>query len=646
MATPAGGAGAGPSPGDLWDAASPPADAGAAGGDGAAAEFSSPPLQSLSANAVALPPSARSSKLRLSRRSDAPPPPSQVASLSGAQLSAAVALGLAVAPAPAAAQASAGAAAVLSPSLQRAQLAPPVQPAVFRALGGNGPLFEAHAALMPVLGSESDDDDAPNFDLGLDHMIAPPQAATHAPPPPPPPCAPLRSPTPSPPPRYSPPPSTAARRRPPRAPLLGDDDEEAPRRLPAAAGFGAALSESDTPLPVVLPPARGATARRASQRLSQRLSQGGPLPWERASQDSEPLPVVAGVFSNPRPQRPRLQQPAYVAPPLPPPPPPAHASDEDDEDDDDGFAIAPRRTLKRLRRASAPVVILSDSEDEPLAQQPRRDAGAARGNDSDGVEEVSDDGEDGSDAAGDDGDDEELAEDDADWDDAAGAAGGAGGAGGDEWETWDDGDELGGGAGGGGGDDDYDFGAGRDASEVEDDDDFRAPPSRAATAHAAPRSVGRAALQLAKPAAGAARWPEAVDDDDEVQIVEPPEEPWRARLPHLVTCAQIERAGFRIAGERVHIDYRRQFGGSSRVSTASGGAGGGSSARARNSGGGGGGAASRTPAQARWLTEDGKKVFKTADGRTLTGSKAYKEYQKQLGGGAGAGGSRARHDAP
>ena len=645
MAAPwGGGFGAGEPLGGGWLAeASPAADA----PQGAGGAFGSPPLQPLSAlaNAVAAPPAGRG-KLPLMRRSDGLPAGS--APMTSAQLSAASAHGAALAPAraPAAPFNAPWASAAAPGHAPASQLAAPVLPFALRGEGGNGAAMLQRTAplpLMPVLGSDSDDD-APNFDLGLADMLAPAAPAWRAQAALPSPHVLMRrSPRPDEP-RVSPPPSTVARRqRPPRAPLLVEEEEEeaAPRGTPEAAG-----SDSDTPLPQVLPPSRRAAPRRASQRLSQQGAAAGAA--VAASQDSEPLPFMAMLSSGLRAPRPQ-QQPAVqpVAQPrrraAPPPPPPAAVALSDDDDDDDAFFAAPPRTkLKRLRRASAPVVILSDSDDEPPPPPQRRKAAAViavddADDESDGVEEASDDGSgsagtDGSDDAG-----EEGGEDD--WDDAgAGAGAAAGGGGGDsEWETWpDEGDEFGGGAGTGGGADAYDFGAARGGSdEDDDDDDFRAPPppSRGGAQQAQRSAAGRSALPLSKPAAGAPRWPTAAevdddddDDDDDVQIIEPPEESWRSRLPHLVTCAQIERSGFRVGGERVHIDYRRQFGGASRVSApASGGAGGGASARGR-----GGAAAPKAaaPKTAHWVTEGGRKVYKTADGRTLTGKKAWAEYQK------------------
>jgi hypothetical protein len=127
---------------------------------------------------------------------------------------------------------------------------------------------------------------------------------------------------------------------------------------------------------------------------------------------------------------------------------------------------------------------------------------------------------------------------------------------------------------------------------------------------------------------------EVLDDDEDLPVWRatgggargpgaPPLPAWRARLPHFVSIGDIEARGFVLDGQPVHIDYRRQFTGTSAARTsggaARGGAAGGSTVKRR---------AKRAPGEARWLVEGGVRTFITPKGDRLTGKAAYRAYQK------------------
>jgi hypothetical protein len=104
---------------------------------------------------------------------------------------------------------------------------------------------------------------------------------------------------------------------------------------------------------------------------------------------------------------------------------------------------------------------------------------------------------------------------------------------------------------------------------------------------------------------------------------------WRARLPHFMSVGDIEAQRFVVNGERVFVDYRAQFTGASASRFAPG-------ERGAFGGSAGGGTASKKKARsggaaatgARWTTAFGKKTFVTEQGQRLTGSKAYRAWQK------------------
>jgi len=117
---------------------------------------------------------------------------------------------------------------------------------------------------------------------------------------------------------------------------------------------------------------------------------------------------------------------------------------------------------------------------------------------------------------------------------------------------------------------------------------------------------------------GAAAAPKALDLPD-----------WRARLPHFMSVGDIEAQRFVVNGERVFVDYRAQFTGASASRCAPG-------ERGAFGGSAGGGTASKKKARsggaaakgARWTTAFGRKTFVTEQGQRLTGSKAYRAWQK------------------